>query len=158
MHSVTNRQIDWRTDDMIMWLCQQPMLLRAVLSARKCKIVSKMFINVTLSYCRSTAVLMRSKKSTGWHTCRLCDPHWREMPGAPLMSLMWCLVRHSGRRCCQTRLVEPTSTSINSGDCFVLVTPGCVYLWTGEYCNVIEKAKVCFCWVVLAKSFLVNFC
>ena len=50
---------------------------------------------------------------------------------------------HPGRRCCQTRLVEPTSRSINSGDCFLLVTPDRLFLWTGEYCNVIEKAKVC---------------
>ena len=57
---------------------------------------------------------------------------------------MCSVVRLSaGRRCCQIRLVEPTSMSINSGDCFLLITPDCVYLWTGEYCNVIEKAKVC---------------
>ena len=42
----------------------------------------------------------------------------------------------------QCRLVEPSAASINSGDCYVLVTADKLYLWSGEYCNVIEKAKV----------------
>ena len=48
----------------------------------------------------------------------------------------------SGRRKVQCRLVEPSAASINSGDCYVLVTADKLYLWSGEYCNVIEKAKV----------------
>jgi len=82
-------------------------------------------------------------------TCPPC-PIGIDAPGAvwlkasarcPPMSVVLCLF--AGRRCCQTRLVEPTSRSINSGDCFLLLTPGAVYVWTGDYCNVIEKAKVC---------------
>jgi hypothetical protein len=42
----------------------------------------------------------------------------------------------------QCRLVEPKAESINSGDCYVLVTPDKVIQWIGDYCNVIEKAKV----------------
>lgn len=40
------------------------------------------------------------------------------------------------------RLVEPTSHSLNSGDCFLLITPKQCYMWSGEFANVIEKAKV----------------
>jgi len=41
----------------------------------------------------------------------------------------------------QTRLVEPVASSVNSGDCFVLVTPDSVIQWMGQYSNVIERAK-----------------
>ncbi|XP_022243845.1 supervillin-like isoform X3 [Limulus polyphemus] len=51
------------------------------------------------------------------------------------------LVQIKGRRHVQTRLVEPNIRSINHGDTFVLVTPSKVFLWIGEYSNVIEKAK-----------------
>ena len=54
------------------------------------------------------------------------------------LSVCVCL----GRRYCQTRLVEPCTQSINSGDCFVLVTSHCVWLWIGEFSNVIERSKV----------------
>lgn len=47
-----------------------------------------------------------------------------------------------GRRHVQTRLVEPRASSLNSGDCFLLVTPHHCFIWTGEFANVIEKAKV----------------
>lgn len=40
------------------------------------------------------------------------------------------------------RLVEPTARSLNSGDCFLLITPKCCFMWSGEFANVIEKAKV----------------
>lgn len=40
------------------------------------------------------------------------------------------------------RLVEPTARSLNSGDCFLLITPKHCYMWSGEFANVIEKAKV----------------
>ena len=43
----------------------------------------------------------------------------------------------------QCRLVEPTASSLNSGDCFVAVTADKIVQWIGDYCNVIEKAKVC---------------
>ena len=48
----------------------------------------------------------------------------------------------SGRRHVQTRLVEPRAPSLNSGDCFLLLSPHHCFLWVGEFANVIEKAKV----------------
>lgn len=39
------------------------------------------------------------------------------------------------------RLVEPTANSLNSGDCFLLITPKHCFMWSGEFANVIEKAK-----------------
>ena len=58
----------------------------------------------------------------------------------PYLPLM--LLHIKGRRKVQCRLVEPSAVSINSGDCYVLVTPDKIIQWLGEYCNVIEKAKV----------------
>lgn len=49
---------------------------------------------------------------------------------------------NAGRRPGQVRLVEPSAKSINSGDCFILITPNDIFLWIGEFCNVIEKVKV----------------
>ena len=49
---------------------------------------------------------------------------------------------YSGRRLCQMRLVEPSFKSINSGDAYLLITSNQAYAWVGDYCNVIEKAKV----------------
>ena len=51
-------------------------------------------------------------------------------------------VSRSGRRHCQMRLVEPSFKSINSGDAYLLITSNQAYAWVGDYCNVIEKAKV----------------
>ncbi|KFP67033.1 Supervillin, partial [Cariama cristata] len=58
----------------------------------------------------------------------------------PYKKLM--LLQIKGRRHVQTRLVEPRASSLNSGDCFLLLTPHCCFLWVGEFANVIEKAKV----------------
>lgn len=52
------------------------------------------------------------------------------------------LLFFAGRRHVQTRLVEPRASSLNSGDCFLLVTPEHCFVWIGEFSNVIEKAKV----------------
>ncbi|XP_054846828.1 supervillin isoform X4 [Eublepharis macularius] len=57
----------------------------------------------------------------------------------PYKKLM--LLQIKGRRHVQTRLVEPRASSLNSGDCFLLLTPHCCFMWTGEFANVIEKAK-----------------
>lgn len=46
-----------------------------------------------------------------------------------------------GGRNVQVRLVEPTSSSMNSGDVFVLVTPKHVFQWNGKNCSILEKAK-----------------
>ncbi|XP_068461219.1 supervillin isoform X2 [Clinocottus analis] len=57
----------------------------------------------------------------------------------PYKNLM--LMQVKGRRHVQTRLVEPRASSLNSGDCFLLVTPERCFVWLGEFSNVIEKAK-----------------
>ncbi|XP_058040306.1 supervillin isoform X16 [Ahaetulla prasina] len=57
----------------------------------------------------------------------------------PYKKLM--LLQIKGRRHVQTRLVEPRASSLNSGDCFLLLTPQFCFLWVGEFANVIEKAK-----------------
>lgn len=57
----------------------------------------------------------------------------------PFHKLM--LIRIKGRRHIQVRLVEPTAHSLNSGDCFLLITPKHCFMWSGEFANVIEKAK-----------------
>ncbi|KAM4685316.1 supervillin isoform 2-T2 [Amazona ochrocephala] len=57
----------------------------------------------------------------------------------PYKKLM--LLQIKGRRHVQTRLVEPRASSLNSGDCFLLLTPHLCFLWIGEFANVIEKAK-----------------
>ncbi|CAM4710014.1 unnamed protein product [Leuciscus chuanchicus] len=57
----------------------------------------------------------------------------------PYKKLM--LIQVKGRRHVQTRLVEPRASSLNSGDCFLLITPHHCFVWVGEFANVIEKAK-----------------
>uniref|UniRef100_W5MKA4 Supervillin a n=1 Tax=Lepisosteus oculatus TaxID=7918 RepID=W5MKA4_LEPOC len=59
----------------------------------------------------------------------------------PYKKLMLMQVKEIGRRHVQTRLVEPRASSLNSGDCFLLVTPHHCFIWIGEFANVIEKAK-----------------
>ncbi|KAM9779756.1 supervillin-like [Neosynchiropus ocellatus] len=57
----------------------------------------------------------------------------------PFCSIM--LIHVKGRQQVQVRLVEPSVRSINSGDCFLLVTPESCFLWSGEFANDREKAK-----------------
>ncbi|XP_071943115.1 uncharacterized protein [Antedon mediterranea] len=57
----------------------------------------------------------------------------------PYKDLM--LMQIKGRKSVQARLVEPVAKSLNSGDCFVLVTPKDIYCWQGEYANILEKSK-----------------
>ncbi|XP_061714904.1 uncharacterized protein LOC133523383 isoform X2 [Cydia pomonella] len=51
------------------------------------------------------------------------------------------LLHVKGRRRVQTRLVEPVHTSVNRGDCFVLITPDQLFLYIGQYANVIERNR-----------------
>ncbi|XP_077592059.1 supervillin a [Stigmatopora nigra] len=57
----------------------------------------------------------------------------------PYKKLM--LLQVKGRRHIQTRLVEPRASSLNSGDCFLLIAPHHCFIWMGEFANVIEKNK-----------------
>lgn len=58
---------------------------------------------------------------------------------SPFSSLM--LIHIKGRQHVQVRLVEPSVQSLNSGDCFLLVTPEHCILWSGEFASGQEKAK-----------------
>ncbi|XP_077069351.1 supervillin isoform X13 [Siphateles boraxobius] len=60
-------------------------------------------------------------------------------PIVPYNKLM--LIQVKGWRQVQVRLVEPVSHSLNSGDCFLLVTPSNCFLWTGKLSNTIEREK-----------------
>ncbi|XP_014860289.1 PREDICTED: supervillin-like isoform X3 [Poecilia mexicana] len=58
----------------------------------------------------------------------------------PFSNLM--LIHIKGRRQVQVRVVEPSVRSLNSGDCFLLVDPNHCILWSGEFANKEERAKV----------------
>ncbi|XP_060048482.1 supervillin isoform X2 [Erinaceus europaeus] len=92
------------------------------------------FSEVTLAGLASkenfSRVSLRSVDLTQQHCNNSALPH------RPLM-----LLQVKGRRHVQTRLVEPRASSLNSGDCFLLLTPHCCFLWVGEFANIIEKAK-----------------
>lgn len=60
-------------------------------------------------------------------------------PTVPYNKLM--LIHVKGWRQVQVRLVKPVSRSLNSGDCFLLVTPSHCFLWTGKFSNTIEREK-----------------
>ncbi|KAL0992477.1 hypothetical protein UPYG_G00093840 [Umbra pygmaea] len=51
------------------------------------------------------------------------------------------LIHIKGWHQVQVRVVEPTARSLNSGDCFLLVTQSCCFLWTGQSASGREKAK-----------------
>ncbi|XP_030649796.1 supervillin [Chanos chanos] len=55
----------------------------------------------------------------------------------PFTNLM--LIQIKGWSQVQVRLVEPASRSLNSGDCFLLVTPVRCFLWTGRFANVNKR-------------------
>ena len=61
-----------------------------------------------------------------------------DMPNS-IQNLM--LVQIKGRRRAQTRLVEPVINSINSGDCYLLVTRDKLFVWIGQFSNIIERTK-----------------
>lgn len=62
------------------------------------------------------------------------------------LSLLWRALLFSsftvGSRHIQTRLVEPSAKSLNSGDVFILVTPKEIHLWNGKDASIMKKAKV----------------
>lgn len=60
------------------------------------------------------------------------------------------LIHIKGRRHVQCRLVPPQFSSLNSGDCFVLVTSDKLFSYIGKFANVIET-KICkdFCTSIL---------
>ncbi|XP_063079001.1 supervillin isoform X2 [Engraulis encrasicolus] len=58
------------------------------------------------------------------------------VPYRPLM-----LIQVKGWRQVQARVVEPVAGSLNSGDCFLLLTPHLCYVWNGLAANAAEKAK-----------------
>ncbi|XP_061906125.1 supervillin [Entelurus aequoreus] len=57
----------------------------------------------------------------------------------PFTSPMLLFVK--GRHHVQVRLAEPSASSLNSGDCFLLVTAENCILWSGKSANEKEKAK-----------------
>ena len=61
-------------------------------------------------------------------------------PHFPFVVVVFVMV--VGRRHIQTRLVEPSSASLNSGDVFIAVTKNKLFHWVGKSANVIEKARV----------------
>lgn len=60
-------------------------------------------------------------------------------PTVPYHKLM--LIQVKGWRQVQVRIVEPVSHSLNSSDCFLLVTQSHCFLWTGKLSNTIEREK-----------------
>uniref|UniRef100_A0AAY4AXK7 HP domain-containing protein n=1 Tax=Denticeps clupeoides TaxID=299321 RepID=A0AAY4AXK7_9TELE len=77
-----------------------------------------------------SSVSLRSVSISDQMTNNSAEPHKKVM-----------LMQIKGRRHVQTRLVEPRSLSLNSGDCFLLVTPELCCIWIGEFSNVIERSK-----------------
>ncbi|XP_073533702.1 supervillin isoform X3 [Phyllobates terribilis] len=77
-----------------------------------------------------SSVSLRSVNFTEQHSNNSAVPYKKLM-----------LIQIKGRRHVQSRLVEPRSSSLNSGDCFLLISPHYCFLWVGEFANVIEKAK-----------------
>ncbi|XP_037720952.1 uncharacterized protein LOC119554215 isoform X3 [Drosophila subpulchrella] len=63
------------------------------------------------------------------------------LPHKPMM-----LLHVKGRTHVQTRLVEPVHTSLNRGDCFILVAGSQLFRYVGSFANVIEisrSKKIC---------------
>lgn len=51
------------------------------------------------------------------------------------------LLQIKGRRHIQTRLVAPVASSLNEGDCFLLITSKALYNYTGQFSNIIEQSR-----------------
>lgn len=85
---------------------------------------------------------LASKENFSKVTLRKTDSFSAATPNSSMQPFRDLMLLHiKGRRTCQTRLVEPSPLSINSGDCYILVTPARLSVWIGEFCNVIEKSK-----------------
>ncbi|KAL4624638.1 supervillin-like [Arapaima gigas] len=102
-------------------------------------------MNKTLGFSEAALAGLASKESFSSVSLRSIDiteqmSNNSAVPYKKLMLLQKCFV-FPGRRHVQTRLVEPRASSLNSGDCFLLVTPQHCFMWVGEFANVIEKAK-----------------
>ncbi len=86
---------------------------------------------------------LAAKEDFGAVKLRKSDPS--KTPGQaignrPYKELM--LIQVKGRKHVQLRLVEPSWTSLNSGDCFILINSEYVFLYEGRFANVMERAKV----------------
>eukprot|EP00794_Sanderia_malayensis_P017442 gene17442-19186_t len=64
-----------------------------------------------------------------------------ETGGVKQSSVSNLLLKIKGRRHVQVNLVDFSTSSLNNGDSFVLVTPKELFCWHGRFANVIEKAK-----------------
>ncbi|XP_062527081.1 uncharacterized protein LOC101741882 isoform X7 [Bombyx mori] len=62
-------------------------------------------------------------------------------PAPPHGTRALMLLHVKGRRRVQTRLVEPVHTNINRGDCFILISADQLFLYIGQYANVIERNR-----------------
>ncbi|XP_049455071.1 supervillin-like isoform X7 [Epinephelus fuscoguttatus] len=98
-------------------------------------------INKTSEYSEAALAGLASKENFSSVSLRSINisEQMSNNSAVPYKNIM--LMQVKGRRHVQTRLVEPRASSLNSGDCFLLVTPEHCMVWMGEFANVIEKAK-----------------
>ncbi|XP_034742650.1 supervillin-like isoform X3 [Etheostoma cragini] len=98
-------------------------------------------INKTSEYSEAALAGLASKENFSSVSLRSVNisEQMSNNSAVPYKNLM--LMQVKGRRHIQTRLVEPRASSLNSGDCFLLVTSEHCIVWIGEFSNVIEKAK-----------------
>ncbi|KAM9350022.1 supervillin isoform 2-T2 [Symphorus nematophorus] len=113
----------------------------AQLESKRMKAEKAEKINKTSEYSEAALAGLASKENFSSVSLRSVNisEQMSNNSAVPYKSLM--LMQIKGRRHVQTRLVEPRASSLNSGDCFLLVTPEHCFVWIGEFSNVIEKAK-----------------
>ncbi|KAL6476690.1 hypothetical protein MHYP_G00151890 [Metynnis hypsauchen] len=80
---------------------------------------------------------METTRAVKNSNCTSTNASSSETNTVPYSSLM--LIHVKGWRKVQVRLVEPVARSLNSGDCFLLVTPSLCFLWTGQLSNGSER-------------------
>ncbi|KAL7860699.1 hypothetical protein AOLI_G00170480 [Acnodon oligacanthus] len=80
---------------------------------------------------------METNRAVKNSNCASTNASSSETNTVPYSSLM--LIHVKGWRKVQARLVEPVARSLNSGDCFLLVTPSLCFLWTGQLSNGSER-------------------